>query len=289
MHTSRRTLLVGAAATTLLFSLTACGGDSEAADSAAGKYKLIKPGVITAATQSEQPPFAVADADGKPSGFAVDLMNRAAKRLGVKVQYKTTSLPGMLAGLSAGQYDVGVAGVGNTPERKKQVGFTTPYYWGYTDVLTNKSGKQTKLSDFAGKRVGVVTGSVQEDFIAKRMPDAHMVKFKDQTALISQLRTGGTEAAVLGGASADEYVAKEPVRIAVKKQSLQGAAFPMRKDGDPKLVKDLDAQIDAMIDDGTYIKLYKKYFQDTIAADLIKERPRLAKQVENTSLAPSQN
>lgn len=60
----------------------------------------------------------------------------------------------------------------------------------------------------------------------------------------------------------------------------------MRKDGDPKLLRDIDAQINAMIDDGTYIKLYRKYFHDPIAIDLIKERPNLAKQVENTDLAP---
>ncbi|GAA4555239.1 hypothetical protein [Streptomyces collinus] len=42
-----------------------------------------------------------------------------------------------------------------------------------------------------------------------------------------------------------------------------------------------------MIDDGTYIKLYRKYFRDPIAADLIVERPKLAKQVMNTDLAPS--
>jgi polar amino acid transport system substrate-binding protein len=62
----------------------------------------------------------------------------------------------------------------------------------------------------------------------------------------------------------------------------------MRKDGDPKLLKDIDTQINAMIDDGTYIKLYKKYFQDPVSADLIKERPGLAKQVKNTRLAPSE-
>ncbi|MGP8297666.1 substrate-binding periplasmic protein [Streptomyces inhibens] len=290
MHsTLRRSLLAGAAAT-LLLSLTACGGDSDSSSAKASStatYKLVQNGVITAGTQAEQPPFAVTDASGNPTGFAVDLMNEAAKRLHVKVQYKTTNLQGILAGLSAGQYDIGVAGVGATPERAKQVSFTAPYYWGFTSVVTKKSGKETQLSDFDGKRVGVVSGAVQEAFIAEKMPRAKLVKFKDQTALISQLLSGGVEAIVLGGADADEYVKKQPVRIAVEQDSLQGSAFPLRRNGDPKLLKDIDAQIDAMIDDGTYVTLYKKYFQDPIAADLIKKRPRLAKQVKGTDLAPA--
>ncbi|MFC9684191.1 substrate-binding periplasmic protein [Streptomyces sp. NPDC056948] len=289
MHlTSRRSLLAGTVAAALLLPLSACGGGVEAAGSGAGEYKLVQNGVITAATQSEQPPFAITDTAGKPTGFAVELMNGAAERLGLKVQYKTTTLQGILAGLSAGQYDIGVAGVGATAERKKSVAFTTPFYWGFTDVLTLKGGRQNALPDFDGKRVGAVSGSVQENFVHREMGGANLVKFKDQTALITQLLSGGIEAAVLGGASADAYAAKEPVRIAVKLESLQGSAFPMRKDGDPELLKDIDDQIDAMIDDGTYIKLYKKYFRDPIAADLVKERPKLTKQIMNTDLAPSE-
>ncbi len=122
----------------------------------------------------------------------------------------------------------------------------------------------------------------------KRMPDVRKVKFKDHTALVTQLLSKSVDAAILGGGVADTYAGKSPVRIAVTREAPQGTAFPMRKDGDPKLLKDIDTQINAMIDDGTYVKLYKKYFQDPVSADLIKERPKLAKQVENTSLAPSE-
>ncbi|WP_215447737.1 ABC transporter substrate-binding protein [Streptomyces sp. ATCC 21386] len=292
--TANRRLLPGATtsalALALLLPLTGCGGDSEAAGSADGSYDTVRSGVITAATQAEQPPFAVTDASGNPSGFAVDLMNEAAKRLGVKVEYKTTNLQGILAGLSAGQYDIGVAGVGATAERKKQVAFTAPYYWGFTDVVTLKTGKASKftaLQDFEGRRVGAVSGSVQETFVNREMGRAELVKFKDQTALITQLLSGGIDAVVLGGADADEYAEQHPVRVAVELDSLQGSAFPLRKNGEPKLVEDLDSQIDAMIDDGTYVKLYRKYFHDPIAADLLTVRPKLASRIAGTDLEPT--
>jgi hypothetical protein len=71
----------------------------------------------------------------------------------------------------------------------------------------------------------------------------------------------------------------------VEKDSPQGSAFPLRKGGDPKLPADLDAQIDAMIDDGTYVTLYRKYFKDPIAAALLQERPKLAAKIQGTDLA----
>jgi polar amino acid transport system substrate-binding protein len=280
---SRRTLIAGATMA-LFLSVTACGASAKESDL---PYKLVQGDVITAGTQSEQPPFAMTDEAGNPAGFAVDLMNEAAKRIGVKVQYKTTNLQGILAGLSAGQYDIGVAGVGATDERRKQVAFTSPYYWGYTAVVTAKNNTAGRLSDFDGKRVGVVSGSVQEKFITEQMPKAEMVKFKDQTAMVGQLLSGGVIGMVLGGADAEEYVERQPMRIAVEQDSTQGSAFPLRKDGDPKLLKDLDAQIDAMIDDGTYLTLYRKYFKHPVAADLLKERPKLSEKVKGTDLAPT--
>ncbi|MFI8280904.1 substrate-binding periplasmic protein [Streptomyces sp. NPDC085929] len=246
---------------------------------------MVQGNVVTAGAQAEQSPFAVTNASGDPSGFAVDLMNEAARRLGVKVQYKTTNLQSILAGLSAGQYGIGVAGIGATAERAQQVAFTKPYYWGFTAVVTKEAGKQSTLGDLDGKRVGVVSGAVQEAFATQRMSKAKLVKFKDQTSLITQLLSDGVDAIVLGGADADTYVRREPVRIAVEQDSLQGSAFPLGKNGDPKLLKDIDAQID----DRTYTKLYKKYFNDPVAAGLIKERPNLAKQVTGTALAPAAN
>jgi polar amino acid transport system substrate-binding protein len=129
---------------------------------------------------------------------------------------------------------------------------------------------------------------VQEKFIAERMPKAQPVEFKDQTAMVGQLLSGGVEGMVLGGADADEYVERQPVRIAVERDSTQGSAFPLRKDGDPKLLKDIDAQIEAMIDDGTFLELYRKYFKRPLPPNLLKVRPSLAEKVEGTDLAPSQ-
>ena len=74
---------------------------------------------------------------------------------------------------------------------------------------------------------------MQETFVNREMHRAEPVEFKDQTALITQLLSGGVEGVVLGGADADEYAQKQPVRVAVELDSLQDSAFPLRKDGDP--------------------------------------------------------
>jgi polar amino acid transport system substrate-binding protein len=271
-----------------LLTLTACGsgGAPEAGACPDGNpYQLIEPCVITAGTQSEQPPFAFAAAGGTPEGFSIDLAEEVAGRLGLRVDYKITNLQGILTGLTAGKYDMGVAGVGATEERKKSVDFVKPYFWSFTAVLTRTGSPAAALTDFGGKRVAVVSGSVQEAFAGAKLPGATVVKFKDQPSAVGQLLSGGVDAFVVGGPDAQAYLERESaLKIAARADSTQGTSFPIRK-GATALVTAVDAQIDAMIADGTYLRLHAKWFSDPVSARLVEIRPGLATAVVSSPAA----
>ncbi len=271
-----RKIAVLTASAALMIGLAACGG-TDGATSADNPYNLITPGTITAATVTDQPPFAVAAQGGaKPEGFSIDLAEEAAKRLGLKIEYQITNLPGLLAGITANQYDMGVSGIGATEERKKNMDFVKPYYWSYTAVMTQTDAKAAALTDFSGKKVGVVSGSVQEKFATTQIPGATLAQFKDQPSAIAQLLSGGIDAFVVGGADAEEYIEREKgLKIAAEGDSLQGTSFPIQK-GKTALVKALDDKIDEMIADGTYMKLYQKYFKHPVSPKMAEIRPGLA-------------
>jgi polar amino acid transport system substrate-binding protein len=282
----RRSSLLTAAA---VLALAGCGGtDSPAAGSpcpAGNSLQLIEPCVITAGTQSEQPPFAFADTGGTPKGFSIDLAEEAARRLGLRVDYKITNLQGILTGLTADKYDMGVAGVGATDERRKSVDFVKPYFWSFTAVVTRTDATADALTGFGGKRVGVVSGSVQETFANTKIPGAVVVKFKDQPSAVGQLLSGGVDAFVVGGPDAQQYLAREKtLKIAARADSTQGTSFPVRK-GKTALVNALDQQIDDMIADGTYQRLYGKWFTEPVSPRLQEFRPGLAAAAPSASPA----
>lgn len=288
----RKLTFLTAATAAVALALAGCG-DAEPAGAdgcAAGNpYQLIEPCVLTAGTQSEQPPFAFADAGGTPKGFSIDLAEEAARRLGLRVEYKITNLQGILTGLTADKYDVGVAGVGATEERRKSVDFVRPYFWSFTAVMTKSDSTADSLESFGGKRVGVVSGSVQETFAGTKLPGATVVKFKDQPSAVGQLLSGGVDAFVVGGPDAEEYLAREPsLKIAARADSTQGTSFPVRK-GKTALVEALDAQIDAMIADGTYLTLYAKWFKNPVSPKLVELRPGLASALESAAPAGSES
>jgi len=263
----------------------ACGSSkpSGSSSASANPYGLIAPGVITAGTNSAQPPFVVVDASGRPQGFAVDLADEVAKRLNLRIEHKVTDLQGLLAGLPANKYDMGIGGVGATAERAKNVDFVKPYYWGYVAILTKKEASPSSLPDFGGKKVGVVSGSVQETFATTKLPGTTITKFKDQPAAIGQLLSGGIDGFVVGGVDAEEYVAKQPtLKIAVEADTTQGTSFPIKK-GNQALVDAFDTKIDEMIADGTYLRLYGKWFKHPPSAKLVEFRPGLAKVLPSPS------
>lgn len=268
-----RVVAAGVAAT---LSLAACGGTSSSASDA---YGLQNPGTIEAAVSTDQPPFATAAKSGAPRGYIVDITGEVARRLKLKVDYKASSVPAALQGLTSGQYDLAASGLGVTAERQKQVNFTKGLYWSTTAVVTRTGAAASRLTDFAGKKVGVVTGAVQQAFITAKMPGARQVQFPNQNAAVSQLLSGNLDAFVVGGPDAEAYLKQYPkLEIAVSAPVDHPTAMAVNKK-EPKLLTAIDTQLGAMAADGTLLKLYDKWFTKPPQPELLGIWPALTSQV----------
>lgn len=275
MHTPRRTAMPFAALTVAALTLSACGSGDSAGNN---PYGLIHAGTIEAGTQTTHPPFAYAEGSGKPIGFIVDVTGEVARRLGLKVDYKTTTVTGTLSGLTSGQFDLAADGLGVTPDRQKSVAFTKPLFWSTTAVLTKKTSAISSLTGFGGKKVGVVTGSAQEPFIPAKMPGARAVRFPTDNAAVGQLLNGNLDAFVLGGPGAAEFTKQyATLRVAASAPVDHPTSMAVRKNHAAFLAA-VDRQVAAMVTDGTYARLYKRYFATPPTPQLVSAWPALAGQ-----------
>ncbi|MEU9348994.1 transporter substrate-binding domain-containing protein [Streptomyces sp. NPDC048278] len=241
-------------------------------------YDLIEAGTIRSATQTGQPPFAYAEDSGKSAGFIVDVTDEAAKRLGLMVDYKATTVTGSLTGLTAGQFDLASSGLGVTAERQKSVSFTKPLFWSTVVVLTTKSSKISTFDGFNDKRVGVVTGSSQEAQLPVKIPKADPVRFQTQNAAVSQLLNGQIDAFLVGGPDATEFMKQySGLRQAASAPVDHPTSMAVPKNH-TAFLKALDNEIASMVKDGTYANLYRKYFSTQPEPELIAAWPALAAQ-----------
>jgi len=254
-------LLAAAASAALVLAACSSGGASGSATKD-NPYGLIEAGTVRVASLGDAKPYTFTDANGNFTGFDVELFTDVAKRAHLgKAVFTGQDFSGLLSAVANHQFDVGVAAIGITDERKKTVDFSDGYLAGYLSVLTTKSSGIDSSADLAGKRLGVVQGTLQETYAVKHFPKASLVRFPDNNAAVSALNSGSIDAHFLDYEALKSYIAQYPdLKDAEDIPSFDApAGFAIAK-GNPALKKALDTALHAAMEDGTWKTLYQKWF-----------------------------
>ncbi|TJV07720.1 MAG: transporter substrate-binding domain-containing protein, partial [Mesorhizobium sp.] len=74
----------------------------------------------------------------------------------------------LLPSVANGRFDVAVAAIGTTAERKKTVDFSDGYIAGYLSIISADPALTSNEST-AGKRIGVIQGTLQEIYAEKNL------------------------------------------------------------------------------------------------------------------------
>ena len=266
MKINRRTRVIGAfaALATALVTVSACGSGDDSSSASAAKdnpYHLIEPGTIRVASMGDAKPYTFTDAKGEFSGFDVELFKNVAHRIGVDdVVFTGQDFSAILPAVANGQFDVGVAAIGITDERKQTVDFSDGYLAGYLTVMTSDPGIK-KEDDLAGKRLGVVQGTLQEKYATEHFPDAQLVRFPDNNSGVSALNSGSIDAHFLDYEAAKQYGKQfDGLKLAINIPSFDAPAGFAIKKGNAAFREALNKALHEAMEDGTWKELYQKWF-----------------------------
>jgi polar amino acid transport system substrate-binding protein len=265
----RRGLAAAVGVLVTVVALAGCSstGSTTTAASSSGdsnKLGLVTPGVLRVVTVGGQKPYVYQDASGNWIGFEPDLVADVAKRVGInKVEFVEQDFSTLLAAVANRKYDIAAACIGVTAERQKTIDYTSSYNNGYLTFVAKPSAGITSESNLAGKRVGVVTGSVEDTYMKEKVPSASIVGFPDSNAAVQALLSGAVDTAFIDEGTAGNYVKQYPqLAIAVKVESTAPCAWPISKD-DTALKTALNTGIAAAIADGTVERLTKQWLPGT--------------------------
>lgn len=252
---------VAAAAAGSLLLLTACGGSSAGSEAQDNPYGLVTPGHIRVASLGDAKPYTFTDASGEFTGFDVEYFREVARRIGIDdVVFTGQDFSAILPAVANGQFDAGVAAIGITPERQETVDFSTGYLAGYLTVLTSKDSGIRSAKGLAGHRLGVVQGSLQEAYAVKHFTDTDLVRFPDNNTAISGVNSGAVDAHFLDYEAAKDYAKKfDLVSVADIPSFDAPAGFAVSKNN-PAFKEALDQAVKESMEDGTWKKLYEKWF-----------------------------
>lgn len=151
-------------------------------------------GTITVAISNSDMPLSWVS-ENTAKGFDVELMIAFAREYGYKIDFDAVDFDAKLGGIVSNKYDAAIGGITVTDERKEATNFSVPYYESPVVMVTKGVGDtKTRLSDLSGKRVGVMTGSIQAVMMPELVPDATYMEFNSIADLIVALNSNKIDA-----------------------------------------------------------------------------------------------
>ena len=198
--------------------------------------ELAEAGTITVGTKFDQPGFGLANPQGVPEGFDVEVAKIIAGELGIapeEIEWKETVSANRESFIQNGDVDVVVATYTINDARKQLIDFAGPYYVAGQDIMV-ATGNPLAIEgpdDLAGKRVCSVEGSTPAQNIRDNYPEAQLTLFDVYSKCADALRNGQVDAVttdnviltglVQGGQGAFELVdnpfTEEPYGIGLAK------------------------------------------------------------------------
>ncbi|MGW5072194.1 ABC transporter substrate-binding protein/permease [Rhodococcus sp. NPDC004095] len=224
------------------------------------KLSLIVPGTLSVGTLSDAPPSICVNSAGTFTGFDNELLKAVAAKLGLQIQFSGTEFAGLLSQVANRRFDVGSSSITTTDERRKTVGFTNGYDFGYFSLVAPNGGKVQSFSDLnASTRIGVVQGTVQDDYVVNTLK-LDPVKFPDYNTAYANLKSGQIDAWVAPSQQAEGAIKPgDGTSIVQNTFSLNNfVGWAANKDNQP-LIDALNSGLDAVIADGTWARLYSEW------------------------------
>ncbi len=226
----------------------------------AGALGLGTPGVLTVGTLSDAPPSICINSQGQFTGFDNELLRAVAEKLGLRINFVGTEFSGLLAQVASRRFDVGSSSITTTDARRKTVGFTNGYDFGYFSLVVPTGSPITGFDKLAaGQRIGVVQGTVQEAYLVDSLK-LDPVKFPDYNTVYASLKSKQIDAWVAPSQQAQGTVQPgDPAEIIENTFSLDNfVAYAVAEENKP-LIDALNSGLDAVIADGTWSRLYSDW------------------------------
>ncbi|ACZ85917.1 ABC transporter substrate-binding protein [Streptosporangium roseum] len=273
---SRRALAVGAMVVAGALGLSACGGGettgantgdgaSSNAPAAAGGPKLVSPGKLTTCTNLPYEPFQFKEGD-KVVGFDVDIVDLAAKKLGLTQEIVDIDFAVIKSGaaMAAGKCDVAAAGMTITPERQANIDFSVPYFDATQALLAKKGAGVKTLEEIKAKnlKLGAQASTTGLDYVKKQ--GLNPKEFADSPKELLGLQSGQVDVIVQDLPVVLTWLKKPEI---ADKFELVGSldtgeqyGVGLKKGADPVLLKAINDAITTAKSDGTYDQIFVKWF-----------------------------
>ena len=265
-------LLVGAVS----IVVAGCGGGSSSSSSSsttseseegteaaggAGEEESSGGEKLTVGSDIPYPPFEQGK-KGSYTGFDVELMEAVGKEIEREPEFIDSSFETIFRDVAQEKFEAVMSAATITEEREKVVAFSNPYYLSEQAILVKEGSSITGLADLKGKVVGAQQGTTGLELGKEKAEASELRPFPEGPDADNALKAGTVEAVII-----DAPVAKQQaeelggIEIVEKVPTEETYGIAISKEN-TELVEQINEGLAKTLEDGTYAKVYEKWFSE---------------------------
>lgn len=217
--------------------------------------------VIRIATDATFPPFEMVDEATKElTGFDIELMKAIAEKAGFQYEFVNLPFDPMLAGVAECQYEMAIAAITITDERKQQFLFSEPYIDAGQIIIVKSDDESIKSKDdLNGKTIGAQLGTTGE-IEAQAIPGITYKPYDTYDLAFLDLANGQIDAVIADYPTALGFIAQNPDKLKTVGEKFTNESYGIaicnsRSD----LLAMINPALQAVKDAGTIEQLAGKY------------------------------
>jgi len=238
----------------MALAMAGCGGEKapEADKPAEAGEKLVM------ATNAAFPPYEFYEND-KIVGIDAEIAEKIAEKLGKTLEIVDTEFGSIIAGVQTGKYDMGMAGLTVTDERKQSVNFTSTYATGIQSIIVTEGSEIATPDDLEGKKIGVQQDTTGHIYAADEFGDDFVTPYNKGTDAVAALVSGKVDCVIIDNQPAKSYVkANEGLVVLDTDYAVEDYAICISKDN-TELLEKVNKALEELIADGTVKSIIDKY------------------------------
>ncbi|SBT18458.1 ABC transporter glutamine-binding protein GlnH precursor [Marinomonas gallaica] len=220
-------------------------------------------------------PFEMKTKDGRFIGFDIDIAKHMARSMDVKFTPVNTAWDGIIPALQTGKCDIIIGGMAITPQRNLKVMFADTYIEIGQTVLIKPEleGKVTSYRDLNDPKYTLVSqiGTTGAQAAQKFFPKAKLDLFETSADAVLQVANGKADAFVYDLPYNALYASQHQDNVVHLDQSFtyEPLGWAIRQN-DPNFINFLNNYLVQIKKDGSYDRIYDKWFKSDAWVDNIQ-------------------
>ncbi len=213
---------------------------------------------LVMATNAAFPPYEFYENE-KIVGIDAEIAEAIAEKLGMELEIADTEFGSIVAGVQTGKYDMGMAGMTVTEERKQSVNFSDTYATGIQSVIVKDGSDIKTIDDLEGKKIGVQQDTTGHIYASDDYGDEMVTPFNKGTDAVAALVSGKVDCVIIDNQPAKSFVeANEGLVILDTEYAVEDYAICVAKEN-TELLDKINAALKELTADGTVKTIIDKY------------------------------